>query len=89
VMIGAGSWHLRRDAAGSSVRIAALEWSGIIVGALVIVVSFAMDYRNILAGGTPHAFHWPVFGTGLLLGTASYVKAAAARHGVAALEAAA
>lgn len=77
-MIGAGIWHLRREATGSGVRIGGLHWAGLIAGALVIVVAFAMDYRQILSGGVPHAFHWTVFGAGLTLGVGSYASAAAA-----------
>jgi len=42
----------------------------------VIVLSFTLDYRNILAGGMPHPFHWGVFGLGLGIGAVSYRQAA-------------
>jgi hypothetical protein len=76
VMIATGVWHLRRTASGNAVRIGLLNWGGLIAGALVIVVSFAMDYRNILAGGMPQPFNWGVFGLGMGLGIGSYVSAA-------------
>jgi len=47
-----------------------------VTGAVVIVVSFAMDYRMLMAGGMPQGFHWSVFLAGLALGTGSYVWAA-------------
>src|SRR5206468_746926 len=43
VMIAAGVWHLRGKAQGTPVRIGAAHWSGIMAGAAVIVISFAMD----------------------------------------------
>lgn len=77
VMIATGIWHLRREASGNPVRTGWLNWAGLLAGAVVIVVSFAMDYRNIMAGGTPHPFNWGVFGLGMALGIGSYLNAAA------------
>jgi hypothetical protein len=71
VMIGAGIWQLR-----SPVRIGAGPWTGILAGAAILIVAFAMDYENIMAGGAPRPFAWFVFSAGLGLGTASYIWAA-------------
>jgi hypothetical protein len=83
VMLLAGVWHLRRDAHGEPVRIRAAQWAGIMVGAVVIVISFVLDYRNLVAGGMPHPFNWSVFSAGLLIGGGSYASAvhAAGRAG--------
>ena len=62
-MIAAGVWQLRAQAQGQPIRIGAAQWSGIMAGAVVIVISFAMDYRNIMAGGIPRQFSWWVFTT--------------------------
>src|SRR5262245_15180158 len=75
-MISAGVWHLRRDARRQPVHIRAAQWAGILAGAVVIVVSFAFDYRNLMAGGLPNPFAWSIFLSGLILGTGSYVWAA-------------
>ena len=72
-MIGVGTWHLRVP-----VRIRAAHWSGILIAAVIIVVSFAMDYQNIMAGGVPRRFNWWVFATGLGVGVLSYFRAALA-----------
>lgn len=77
-MIAAGVWHLRSAARGEPIVIRAAHWSGIVAGAAVIVISFAMDYRNVMAGGIPNPFNWPVFLGGLTLGVGSYVWAARA-----------
>jgi hypothetical protein len=74
-MILSGTWHLRREARRAPVMLSAAHWSGIMIGALVIVFSFAMDYRVIMAGGTPHAFHWAVFAAGMAIGIGSYAGA--------------
>jgi hypothetical protein len=75
-MITAGVWHLRSEARQRPVSIRAAHWGGIIAGAVVIVISFAIDYRNILDAGVPAPFNWSVFSAGLAIGVASYVWAA-------------
>jgi hypothetical protein len=75
-MLLAGMWHLRRDASGDPVGINVAQWVGIMVGAVVMVISFAMDYPNLMAGGMPLPFIWSVFSAGLLIGVGSYVWAA-------------
>ena len=57
-MIAAGVWHLRMQAQGQPVCIGAAHWSGIMASAVIIIISFAMDYRNIVAGGIPRQFNW-------------------------------
>jgi hypothetical protein len=71
-MIAAGSWHLRREARMEPVRIQRAAWAGIVAGAVVIVISFAMDYGNIMAGGMPQRFNWGMFAVGLVIGIGSY-----------------
>ena len=78
-MIATGVWQLRAQAQGRPIRISGAQWSGIVAGAAVIVIAFAMDYRNIMAGGIPQQFNWPVFTAGLGIGSLSYVSAARGR----------
>jgi hypothetical protein len=75
-MIAAAVFHLWARAQDKPVRIGAAHWRGILAGAFVIIVSFAMDYRHIMAGGMPHEFNWSVFLVGMLLGLGSYLHAA-------------
>lgn len=75
-MITGGIWCLWREAAGRPLRSGVWSSLGVLLGALVIVLSFTLDYRSILAGGMPHPFHWGVFGLGLGIGAASYGQAA-------------
>jgi hypothetical protein len=70
-MIAAGVWHLR-----TPVRIGAAHWLAILLGAGIIIVSFAMDYRNLTAGGMPQSFNWWLFAVGLGIGVGSYATAA-------------
>jgi hypothetical protein len=71
-MITAGIWCLSREAAGRPLRIGGWNIFGVVLGALVIILSFTLDYRNITAGGMPHPFHWGVFALGLAIGAVSY-----------------
>jgi len=73
-MITGGVWCLWREAAGRPLRIGLWNAVGVLAGALVIVLAFTLDYRNIMAGGMPHAFHWGVFALGMGIGAASYVR---------------
>jgi hypothetical protein len=74
-MITAGIWCLSREAAGRPLRIGGRNIFGVLLGALVIILSFTLDYRNITAGGMPHPFHWGVFALGLAIGGVSYGSA--------------
>jgi hypothetical protein len=78
-MIGAGVYHLWREAGGRPVRIGRARWVGITGGAFVIVLSFAFDYQNLMAGGMPHAFNWGMFALGLGGGLLHYINAAMAK----------
>lgn len=76
-MIGAGIWCFRREAARRPLAIRYGNIAGVLLGALVIIVSFTLDCRNILAGGAPRPFHWGVFAVGLVFGSGSYLLAGA------------
>ncbi len=71
-MIACGVYAFMRH-----VHIRMAHWGGILVGAVVLIVAFAWDYRNIVSGGYPNPFHWTVFWAGLALGVASFIAAAA------------
>jgi hypothetical protein len=71
-MITGGIWCLWREASGRPLRIGAWNSLGVLLGAVVIILSFTLDYRNIMAGGMPHPFHWGVFGLGLGISAVSY-----------------
>ena len=74
-MITAGIWCLRREGAGRPPRVRIGNAAGVLLGALIVILSFTLDYRNIMAGGMPHPFHWGVFGLGLGVGAVSYGRA--------------
>ena len=71
-MIAAGVWHLRQDAHGDPVGISAAQWAGMIIGAVVIVLSFANGLPKPDEGRVLHPFSWNLFSGGLLIGLGSY-----------------
>lgn len=82
-MIAAGLLLLWRERTDRPVAFTAWHWISMIAGGLVIVISFAWDYRHLMTGGYPRPFHWPLFFAGLLLGIAAFVHAFIRRAGTA------
>ena len=74
-MIAAGVWCLWREEQGRPLQIGRWNIAGVLLGALVIIVAFTFDYRNIMASGMPNPFHWGVFGLGMAIGAVSYARA--------------
>lgn len=74
-MIAGGIWCLQCESCDTPLRMGRWRAWGVALGALVIIVSFTLDYRNILAGGLPRPFHWGVFALGMAIGALSYGSA--------------
>jgi hypothetical protein len=55
------------------------HWSGVLTGAVVIIVAFVWDFRNTSAGGLPNPFNWPLFLLGEAIGLSAFLAAAFAR----------
>ncbi|MGI8745300.1 MAG: hypothetical protein ACR2NN_22550 [Bryobacteraceae bacterium] len=66
-MILCGIIALRRP-----LRIRPLHWVSIMLGGVIVVIAFTMDYRNTVTGGLPNPFHWIVFSVGELIGLAAF-----------------
>jgi hypothetical protein len=71
-MIGAGVVILRRESLGLPIRIAWQHVAAIGFSGLTVIVAFCWDWRNIVAGGEPNPFHWPLFGLGLAVGLLAF-----------------
>ncbi len=63
-MVGTGLVYLWREANGHSIRLRVVHWLGACAGALLILAAFTWDYRNVMAGGMPKPFPWPLFALG-------------------------
>jgi hypothetical protein len=72
VMIATGIGYLHRAARAQPIPLAARHWIGIIAGGVVIVIAFAEDYRNVMAGGMPNRFDWILFSLGMMISLGSY-----------------
>jgi hypothetical protein len=51
------------------------HWAAMVSSGVLIVLAFCWDCSNILAGGSPNPFNWPLFLTGVLLGVVSFMHA--------------
>jgi hypothetical protein len=84
VMIVAGVVVLKCEARGRPLRLGWGHWSAIVGGGVIIVTAFCWDWRNIIAGGEPNSFNWPLFAAGLVLAAgglaAVAAKPSAAKH---------
>ena len=52
-----------------------LHWSGVLGGAVIIIVAFVWDFRNTTAGGFPNPFNWLLFLLGEALGLIAFLAA--------------
>jgi hypothetical protein len=75
LMVFAGMVTYWRESTGRPMRLAACHWLAIWSGGILIVLSFCWDFRNILSGGLPTAFNWPLLVTGGLLGVIAWLHA--------------
>lgn len=74
-MIVAGVYVLWREFAGRPVRPSLFHWLGILVGGLVIILSFVWNYPHLIAGGVPRHFPWAIFVIGELIGLTAFCAA--------------
>jgi hypothetical protein len=56
-----------------AVRVA--DWLGLILGGVLIVLSFTWDFQNILAGNLPRPFAWWLFLAGELVSVGTFLNA--------------
>ncbi len=71
-MVAAGTLLLWRESAGRPVRIGWRHSSLIVLGGVIIIASFCWDYRDVIAGGMPKPFQWPIFLAGQTIGLVSF-----------------
>ncbi len=57
-----------------------LEWIAMIVGGLVVILSFTWDFRNTMAGGLPNPFNWTLFLAGEAIALAGFITSAARKR---------
>ena len=66
-LIGFGLLTARRLRAGGAMAIGPWQVAGGLTGGVLVILSFTLDAGNILAGGIPETWAWPVFVAGMAL----------------------
>jgi hypothetical protein len=79
-MVGAALVYLWRDSNGHSIRLRGTHWLCVYVGALPVLAAFTWDYHNIMAGGMPKHFNWPLFALGETLWVMTFLHWLTARE---------
>ncbi|MBI3678950.1 MAG: hypothetical protein HY235_00855 [Acidobacteria bacterium] len=51
------------------------HWAGLILGGVLILLSFLWDSQHVMAGNLPRPFRWPLFSIGEALGVGAFVHA--------------
>ena len=72
-MVGTALVYLWRESSGHAIRLRAIHWLGACAGAFLVLAAFTWDYRNIMAGGMPKPFHWPLFALGEVVWLATFL----------------
>ncbi len=67
-LIAGGLIVLRFEGAGMPYSVKPREWAGAVAGALIVIISFTMDFILVIRTGEHGAFNWPVFAAGLAIG---------------------
>jgi hypothetical protein len=65
VMIASGYAALHYEFRGIPIALKFPDWTVITAGGMVVIVAFCLDCRNIMEGGAPNPFNWPLFLAGL------------------------
>jgi len=70
LLIGGGIAYLHFQ-----LRIRLWHWASLVTANGLVLSAFLWDWRNLMSGGMPNPFPWPVFGVGLLLGAGTMIHA--------------
>lgn len=71
-LIASGVLVLHRESSGRPLEATWLDWSFVSGGGVLVILAFCWDYRNIMSGGFPNPFNWPLFFLGLALSTVAF-----------------
>jgi hypothetical protein len=73
-MIGAGLVVLICESRNLPLYSTWKDWVFLVAGGLTVIVAFCWDYRNIMAGGLPNPFNWPLFFLGLGISAFTFLQ---------------
>ncbi len=71
-MIGAGLVILWHERSGCPLTVSWGHWALLAGGGFTVIVAFCWDYPNVMQGGMPNPFHWPLFFVGLGVGLGTF-----------------
>ena len=77
VIMGA-LWLMRLEEAGHELSFGALPWSLALLGGLLVLLSFTLDFKVALTGEMPPPFRWWLFGAGMVVAIAGLLAGARA-----------
>jgi hypothetical protein len=78
-MIFAGVVLLKRESADRPIRLTLVHWAAILSAGALVVIAFCWDFRNIMGGGIPHTFNWPLLIIGETVGIVAFLHGATKR----------
>ena len=78
-LVGFGLAAARRFARGEPPTVRPWELAAGLAGGAIVILSFTLQAGEILAGGLPHDYPWPVFAFGMALALAAAVSALSRR----------
>jgi hypothetical protein len=56
------------------------QWALAVAGGLLVIVSFTMDFRRVIASGEHGDFNWLLFAAGLAMGWAAFISIVRSAH---------
>jgi hypothetical protein len=74
-LVGFGLAAAARLRAGGAVRLAPWHVLTALAGGLLVILSYTLDAANLIGGGLPGPYPWPVFMAGMLLALVAAVDA--------------
>ena len=74
-LVGFGLVGAARARAGLPVRLGRWHLVAGIAGGLLVILSYTLDAGNLIAGGLPGPYPWPVFAAGMLIALAAAIHA--------------
>ena len=74
-LIGFGLAAAARIRAGIPVRLARWHLAAGLGGGLLVILSYTLDAANLIAGGMPGPYPWPIFAAGMLVAAAAAIDA--------------
>jgi hypothetical protein len=77
-LVGFGLVAARRLGAGGAIALDRRHWAACTTGGLIVILSYTLGAADVLSGGMPGSYPWPVFVLGMAIATAA---AAHAFHG--------